>query len=69
MSKSLHVCKRCGCAVYFWAGKSWKHAAGRNVRSCRQTPVVMTRTDYDAWIEEEVAGMRAAITRFLGGST
>lgn len=65
MSKSTHVCKRCGCAVYFWCGKVWKHATGGNSRSCRQTPVVIEREAYEKWIAAEVAGMRAAMRRFL----
>jgi hypothetical protein len=67
VSKSAYVCKRCGCAVYSWGGKgTWKHATGGNSRSCRQKPVVMERQAYDEWMEQEVAGMRAAMKRFLG---
>lgn len=66
MSKSAYVCQRCGCAVHWWAGKAWKHAAGGNIRSCRKPPVVVDRGAHEKWMSEQAEAAVAATRRFLG---
>lgn len=66
MSKSTYVCQRCGCAVHLWAGKAWKHCAGRNARSCGKPPVVMERAAFEAWLKETARQDIAALRRAFG---
>jgi hypothetical protein len=66
-SQSHYVCQRCGCAVHLWGAKgTWKHAAGRNVKSCGKPAVVMEREAYEKWMHEEAVAAVEAVRRHIG---
>lgn len=65
-SKSTYVCQRCGCAVSLWGAKgTWKHAAGRHVRSCRKPPIVVERQTYEKWLDDSAKAAVEAVRRHL----
>lgn len=44
---SEYVCARCGAAVGFWYGTTWKHQTGwRSKPTCGQKPEPVKRSEY-----------------------
>jgi hypothetical protein len=63
MSHSEFVCRRCGLAVYSCPGGTWKHAAGRNQKSCGTAPIVESRAVYQKRMDDLVQAAKLALNR------